>query len=75
MILDITRKPVVLFDATDEEHRRDYAKFIQTGSWAHCDRRYEVANKGGHSQGMIQRELLEFYMNKEFVAKKPRRRA
>lgn len=70
MILDINRKPVVLFDVNNKDHRRDYAKFIQTGSWAHCDRHYEIYNVGGHSQGMIQRQLLEFYMAQEFVAKK-----
>ncbi len=74
MILDINRKPVVLFDAENPEHRSDYAKFIETGSWIHCDRRYEIYNVGGHSQAMIQRQLLEYYLRQEFVAKKQRRK-
>jgi hypothetical protein len=69
MLLDIYRKPVVLFDVNNQEHRKDYAKFIQTGSWLHCDRHYEICTAGGHSQGIIQRQLLEYYMTQEFVAK------
>jgi hypothetical protein len=66
MRLDFFRKPVVEFDPSNRQHRRDYAQFLKTGSWRHCRVRYELIGIGGELQGMMQRRLLEFYTDREF---------
>lgn len=59
-------RPVVAFDVNNKRHREDYAQFLLTGKWVHCDVRYELDEPGGELQGMIQRRLLEYYTGKEF---------
>ena len=67
-------RPVVAFDVKNKEHRKDYAMFLRTNSWQHCDVRYELDETCGELQGVIQRRLLEYYANQEFksVVKKQR---
>ena len=57
------------FDPTNKQHRKDYAEFLRTGKWIHCDVRYELDEPGGELQGMIQRRILEYYMGREFKKK------
>lgn len=61
MLLDLHRKPVIEFDATNPQHRKDYALFIQTGNWRHTNTRYGVSDPGMEVQGAIQRKLLSYY--------------
>lgn len=73
MKLHLVTKPVVAFDVKNVKHRRDYAQFLLTGSWAHCSVRYEMDDLCGELQAVIQRRLLEYYVRQEFkrVVKKP----
>jgi hypothetical protein len=70
MKLELYRRPVVLFDPSNAEHRRDYAGFLSTGSWRGCDVRYVIDDSAGDLQARIQRSLLEYYVAREFVAEK-----
>lgn len=66
MRLHLKLRPVVAFDVNNRKHRRDYAEFIATGSWAHSKVRYEIDDVSGELQGKIQRVMLEYYIAKEF---------
>ena len=58
-------RPVVAFDVTNPKHRRDYAVFLRTHSWVHCDVRYELDEVCGEMQPAIQRRLLEYYSQRD----------
>jgi hypothetical protein len=73
MKLDLFRRPVVLFDPSNKQHRRDYGQFLSTGAWRHTDVRYVINDVAGDLQARIQRQLLEYYIDREFVAKKPQK--
>lgn len=66
MRLHLKMRPVVAFDPSNKDHRRDYAEFLRTGSWGHCAVRYELDESCGELQSRIQRNLLEYYLGKEF---------
>ncbi len=65
------------FDAHNKEHRKHYYTFRQTHSWGKCPVRFIVPEESGWDLiSMIQRQLLEFYVDREFkiVAKKPQKK-
>lgn len=65
------------FDAHNKEHRKHYYAFRQTHSWGKCPVRFIVPDESGWDLiSMIQRQLLEFYVDREFkiVAKKPQKK-
>jgi hypothetical protein len=59
-------RPWVAFDATQEDHRRYFANFQRTGTWGNCPVRFIIANDHGDLVTMIQRRLIEFYVDQEF---------
>jgi hypothetical protein len=59
-------RPWVAFDAAQENHRRYFANFQKTGTWAHCPVRFIVADDHGDLVTMIQRRLIDFYVDQEF---------
>ena len=68
--LEYYSRPLVAFDAHNKEHRRHYYKFRQTHSWGHCPVRFIVPDESGWDLiSMIQRQLLEYYVDKEFLVK------
>jgi hypothetical protein len=64
--LDLFVRPVVLFDATNKKHREFFSNYLSTGSWGNCPYRFVVQDDYGNLIGHIQRELLEYYMGREF---------
>lgn len=60
-------RPIVEFDASNQEHRKLYYNFLSTGSWGRCPYRFTVNNDFGIVKGIIDRRLIEYYMNSEFV--------
>jgi hypothetical protein len=76
-------RPWVVFNAKDREHRRWFAEFNKSGAWGRCPVRFVVNDDHGDLITQIQRELIQFYVDKEFgtvdspkirpksVAKKP----
>jgi hypothetical protein len=75
--LEYYSRPLVAFDAHNKEHRKHYYTFRQTHSWGKCPVRFIVPDESGWDLiSMIQRQLLEFYVDREFkiVAKKPQKK-
>lgn len=65
--LEYYARPLVAFDAKNKEHRRFYFEFVKSHSWGHCPVRFIVPDESGWDLiSMIQRQLLEFYVHKEF---------
>lgn len=63
-------RPLAVFDASKREHREYFWEFLSKGSWRNCPYRFAVADDHGHLIGHIQRELLEYYMGRDFKRKK-----
>ena len=68
-------RPWVVFNAKDREHRRWFAEFNKSGAWGRCPVRFVVNDDHGDLITQIQRELIQFYVDKEFgTATKPKMR-
>lgn len=63
-------RPWVVFDASNKEHRKWFAEFNKNSSWAHCPVRFVVDDDHGDLITMIQRHLIQYYVDREFVVKK-----
>jgi hypothetical protein len=70
----------VVFDPANKDHRRWFANFNKHLSWKDCPVRFVIDNDHGDLVTMIQRQLIQYYVDREFskaienphVAKKPR---
>ena len=70
-ILALKSRPWAVFDVSNKEHRRWYWQFVQHGSWGRCPYRLIVPDDQGDLITMIQRTLVKYYVEREFVAKIP----
>lgn len=68
-LLNLKGRPYVVFDPMNRHHRRYYHEFVATSSWGHCPVRFVVPDDHGDLITMIQRSLVNFYVNREFPAK------
>ena len=59
-------RPWVVFDAKNREHRQWFAEFNKSGAWGRCPVRFVVNDDHGDLITQIQRELIQFYVDKEF---------
>jgi len=64
-ILNTFGRPCEYFDVTNSQHRQLFAEFQKTGSWKHSPVRL-LAREEGENIPVIQRQLVEFYLNREF---------
>jgi hypothetical protein len=64
--LDYIGRPWVAFEATNREHRKWFAEFQKSGTWGRCPVRFIVSEDHGDLVTMIQRRLINHYVNKEF---------
>lgn len=83
--LQLYGRPFVVFDVNNKDHRRWFADFNKSRSWTHCPVRFVIDDDQGDLITMIQRKLIQFYVDKEFgtadnprvrersVAKKPQK--
>jgi hypothetical protein len=55
-----------VFDAKNREHRQWFAEFNKSGRWGRCPVRFVVNDDHGDLVTQIQRELIQFYVDKEF---------
>ena len=67
-------RPWVVFDASNKEHRQWFAEFNKHSSWAHCPVRFVVDDDHGDLITMIQRHLIRYYVDREFVVKTQQKR-
>lgn len=70
--LQLHGRPFVVFNSNDRNHRKWFADFNKTGAWGPCPVRFVVNESHGDLITQIQRELIQYYVDKEFctVAKK-----
>jgi hypothetical protein len=60
-------RPWVAFNPQDKEHRKYFAEFQKKGTWGSCPVRFIVPDDGGDLLTLIQRRLIAYYVDKEFV--------
>ena len=63
-------RPWVVFDAENKEHRRWFAEFNRSLTWSNCPVRFVVDDDHGDLVTMIQRNLIQYYVDKEFGTEK-----
>lgn len=59
-------RPWTVFDPKNKDHRRWFAEFQHLGTWGKCPVRFVVADDHGDLVTMIQRSLIQYYVDKEF---------
>ncbi len=59
-------RPYVVFDASNKDHRRWFAEFNKNRTWKGCPVRFVVDDDQGDLITMIQRRLIQFYVDREF---------
>jgi len=65
MSLLSNRRPEVVFDPTNKDHRKWVASFFRNNSWRECPVRF-IVRENGNDINVIKRQLVEFYTAKEF---------
>ena len=58
-------RPWVEFDVRKKEHRREFARYLQTNAWGESPYRFYVT---GHliPETAMRKQLLDYYASKEF---------
>ena len=64
--LDYIGRPWAAFDAKNKQHRQWFAEFQHLGTWGHCPVRFIVPDDSGDLVTMIQRRLIQHYVDREF---------
>ena len=60
-------RPWTVFDAKNKLHRKWFAEFNRTNSWGKCPVRFVVNDEACDLITHIQKELIKYYVNREFV--------
>jgi hypothetical protein len=64
--LELYGRNYVIFDAKNKDHRRWFADFNKNRTWANCPVRFLIDNDHGDLITMIQRSLIQYYVDREF---------
>jgi hypothetical protein len=72
--LALHSRPFVVFDPENKDHRTWFADFNRSTKWGNCPVRFVVEDDNGNLVSMIQRRLIQYYVNKEFQPKQSRKR-
>jgi hypothetical protein len=67
--LQLFGRPYAVFDANNKDHRRWFADFNKSRTWSNCPVRFVVNDDHGDLITMIQRELIQHYVDDEFKPK------
>jgi hypothetical protein len=66
-LLEFHARPLVAFDPSKKEHRRIYHEFVTNRSWGKSPYRFICPEDHGFDLvTMMQRKLIEYYVDKEF---------
>jgi hypothetical protein len=65
--LQLEARQWVVFDPANRNHRRYYWEFITKGTWGRCPVRFIIDDDAGDLITFIQRKLVDYYVNKEFL--------
>ena len=68
--LQLFGRPWIVFNPQNKDHRRWFAHFNEHRSWGACPVRFVVNDDHGDLLTQIQRELIQFYVDKEFGKEK-----
>ena len=68
-IIDLKARPIIEFDATKAEHRKHYADFVKRKSWGCIPVRFAVRGSRTDLVTQIERDLVDYYVFKEFKTK------
>ena len=67
--LEYLARPLVAFDPHNKDHRRYYWEFLEYSGWGKCPVRFICTEEHGDNlPSMIQRMVVDYYINKEFKA-------
>lgn len=69
------QRPVAIFNPELLEHRELFYKFLKTMSWTHCPYQWAIDDDSLDVVHCINKKMIKYYMNAEFVVKKPRKSA
>ena len=64
--LDYLGRPWTAFEAGNKQHRAWFAEFQRLGTWGRCPVRFIVSDDHGDLVTMIQRRLIQHYVDREF---------
>ena len=64
--LDYVGRPWTSFEAANKQHRQWFAEFQRAGTWGRCPVRFIVSDDHGDLVTMIQRRLIQHYVDREF---------
>ena len=60
-------RPLVAFDPSNKDHRRYYAEYLEYGGWGRSPVRFACPDDHGFDlPGMIQKLLIQHYVDREF---------
>lgn len=65
-LLEYKNRPFTAFDPANKDHRRWYNDFVNHGTWGRCPYRFIVPDDHGNLVTLIQRKLVEYYVQREF---------
>ena len=66
-MLNLRIRPEVVFDPDNKDHRRYYSDFIRHRTWGKCPVRFVVDDASHDVVYSINRRLLAYYVNREFL--------
>lgn len=59
-------RPWAVFDPANKQHRCWFTQFQRSRTWGHCPIRFVITDESGDLITAIQRQLIDYYINKEF---------
>jgi hypothetical protein len=66
-LLNYLARPWVAFDVNNKEHRKHFHLFVTNKTWGKCPYRFIVPDdQGADLITIIQRKLVDYYVDKEF---------
>jgi hypothetical protein len=68
--LNLTRRPTVVFDAKNVEHRKAVEQFLRTGTWGRIDINFLLENPYIDIPAMLTAKLTDYYLRCEFSSSK-----
>lgn len=64
--LEYYSRPLVAFDPHNKDHRRYFAEFQTQRTWGTCPVRFIVPEDHGDLVSLMQRSLIQYYIEREF---------
>lgn len=64
--LELHKRPVIQFDPTNAEHRREVVRFLKEGTWGKCPWAFYAPDNLSIKAYALQ-TLVDYYLEKEFT--------